>query len=62
MRSWEMSTLVVNAQIRAFRPTSILELIWCYAVVAVMVVGGQKIFDSLLIPWFVECSLFRPLW
>ena len=39
-----MRTLVVTVQIRAFRPTPNLELIWSWAMVVVTVVGGQKNF------------------
>lgn len=44
MRSWEMSTLVVNVQIRAFGPTSKMTQIWCSDVMVATVGEGQKKF------------------
>ena len=43
MKLWGTHTPVVTVQIRAFRPTPNLELIWSWAMV-VTVVGGQKNF------------------
>lgn len=48
VKLWGMHTLVVNVQIRAFRPTPNLELIWSWAMMVVTVVGGQKNFRLVL--------------